>query len=124
LRDGRVEQLSVGVDMPFGVPFPHGYRVQRLDLRPGDRLVMLTDGMLEHRAKDVDLNDLIVRTGDLHPREAARTVIAKVVAANDGHLRDDATIMFLDWHGARRSRRDADTGAQLADASSFPTPAF
>jgi hypothetical protein len=124
LRDGRVEQLSVGIDMPFGVPFPHGYRVQRLDLRPGDRLVMLTDGMLEHRAKDVDLNDLIVRTGDLHPREAARTVIAKVVAANDGHLRDDATIMFLDWRGARRSRRDADTGAQLADASSFPTPAF
>jgi hypothetical protein len=122
LRDGRVERLSVHIDMPFGVPFPHGYRVQRLDLRPGDRLVMLTDGMLEHRARDVDLEDLIARTSDLHPREAARTVIAKVIAANDGQLRDDATIMFLDWHGVRHSRRDADTGAQLADASSFPAP--
>ncbi|MDO0927302.1 PP2C family protein-serine/threonine phosphatase [Streptomyces sp. TG1A-8] len=124
LRDGRVEQLGVGIDMPFGFPFPHTYRVQRLDLRPGDRLVMLTDGMLEHKAKHVDLAGLIARTGDLHPREATRTVIAKIVAANGGHLRDDATIMFLDWHGVRHSRRrDAGTGAQLADASSSPAPA-
>jgi serine phosphatase RsbU (regulator of sigma subunit) len=117
LRDGRVEQLSVGIDMPFGFPFPHGYRVQRLDLQPGDRLVMLTDGMLEHSARDVDLAGLIAHTRDLHPREAARTLIAKVVSAHDGHLRDDATVMLLDWNGVRHSRRNADTGAQLADAS-------
>jgi hypothetical protein len=122
LRDGRVEQLGVEVDMPFGIPFPHHYRVQRLDLRPGDRLVMFTDGMLEHGTGDVDLEDLILRTGDLHPREAARTVIAKVIAANDGHLQDDATIMCLDWHGVRHSRRQADTGAQLADASAPSVP--
>jgi hypothetical protein len=122
LRDGRVEQLGVEIDMPFGIPFPHHYRVQRLDLRPGDRLVMFTDGMLEHGTGDVDLEDLILRTGDLHPREAARTVIAKVIAANDGHLQDDATIMCLDWHGVRHSRRQADTGAQLADASAPSVP--
>ncbi|MET7688147.1 PP2C family protein-serine/threonine phosphatase [Streptomyces sp. NPDC005483] len=123
LRDGRVERLGVEVDMPFGFPFSRGYRVQRLDLRPGDRLVMLTDGMLERRARNVDLEGLIVRTRDLHPREAARTVIARVIAANDGHLRDDATIMCLDWHGVTASRRNADTGAQLADASPSPTSA-
>lgn len=122
LRDGRVEQLSVEIDMPFGIPFPHGYRVQRLDLRPGDRLVMFTDGMLERGVRDMDLEGLILRTGDLHPREAARTVIAKVIAANDGHLQDDATIMCLDWHGTRHSRRQADTGAQLADASAPSVP--
>ncbi|CQR60675.1 Protein Serine/Threonine Phosphatase [Streptomyces leeuwenhoekii] len=122
LRDGRVEQLSVEIDMPFGIPFPHGYRVQRLDLRPGDRLVMFTDGMLERGARNMDLEGLILRTGDLHPREAARTVIAKVIAANDGHLPDDATIMCLDWHGTSHSRRQADTGAQLADASAPSVP--
>ncbi|WP_189149963.1 PP2C family protein-serine/threonine phosphatase [Streptomyces lacrimifluminis] len=117
LRGGKVEQLSVEVDMPFGFRFPHTYRVQRLDLRAGDRLFLLTDGMLEHGAAAMDLENLIVRTADLHPREAARTVIAKVVAANNGHLRDDATIMCLDWHGVRHSRRNADTGADLASAS-------
>ncbi|MEU9982189.1 PP2C family protein-serine/threonine phosphatase [Streptomyces sp. NPDC050856] len=122
LRDGRVEQLSVKIDMPFGFRFPHEYQVQRLDLRAGDRLVMFTDGMLEHRSRDVDLAGLIARTSALHPREAARTVIAEVTAANGGHLQDDATIMCLDWHGVRHSRRHAaDTGASLADASPSPS---
>jgi serine/threonine protein phosphatase PrpC len=88
-----------------------------LDLRPGDRLVMLTDGMLERNAQRVDLSDLIVRTRALHPREAARTVIAAVVEAHQGHLLDDATVMCLDWHGVRHSQQDADTGGDLGDAS-------
>lgn len=117
LREGRVEQLSVEVDLPFGLYLADGYRVQQLDLRPGDRLIMLTDGMLERSACEVDLPGLVVLTGDLHPREAARTLIAKVIAANDGHLKDDATIMCLDWHGVRHSRRRADTGADLGGAS-------
>ncbi len=73
MRDGQVRQITVQIDMPFGFQMPHTYRVQPLDLRPGDRLVMLTDGMLERNADSVDLPDLIVRTRALHPREAART---------------------------------------------------
>ncbi|OEJ29893.1 serine/threonine protein phosphatase [Streptomyces agglomeratus] len=123
LREGRVEELSVEVDMPFGFQFPHSYRVQRLDLRRGDRLVMLTDGMLEHSASGMDLKGMIEHTSDLHPREAARTLIAKVIASNEGHLQDDATIMCLDWHGvAGHSRMHAATGADLAGASPPPTP--
>ncbi|MET7824153.1 PP2C family protein-serine/threonine phosphatase [Streptomyces sp. NPDC005386] len=117
MRDGRVEEVTPKVDTPFGFPGPRTYRVQSLDLRPGDRLVMLTDGMLERNAHSVDLSELMVRTRVLHPREAARTLIAAIVDANDGHLRDDATVMCLDWHGVTQSRRDAATGADLADAS-------
>lgn len=58
-----------------------------------------------------------MRTRDLHPREAARTLIAAVVDANDGRLQDDATVMCLDWHGVGHSQRDAATGADLTDAS-------
>ncbi|WP_328498675.1 serine/threonine-protein phosphatase [Streptomyces sp. NBC_00414] len=117
MRDGQVQEVTPKVDMPFGFDTPHTYRVQSLDLRPGDRLVMLTDGMLERNATTLDLADLIVHTRALHPREAARTLIAAIVDANDGHLQDDATVMCLDWHGIGDSRRDADTGADLADAS-------
>ncbi|WP_189592733.1 PP2C family protein-serine/threonine phosphatase [Streptomyces massasporeus] len=117
MRDGQVRQITPKIDLPFGFSVPHTYRVQSFDLRPGDRLVMLTDGMLEGNANSVDLSDLIVHTRDLHPREAARTLIAAVVDANDGHLQDDATVMCLDWHGTSHSQRDAATGADLTDAS-------
>ncbi|MER8222617.1 PP2C family protein-serine/threonine phosphatase [Streptomyces sp. NPDC094143] len=117
LRNGRVRQVTLKIDMPFGFQVPHTYRVQRLGLQPGDRFVMLTDGMLERSAGTVDLHGLIVSTRTLHPREAARTLIAAVVDANLGHLEDDATVMCLDWHGLDRPVRDADTGADLAEAS-------
>lgn len=117
MRDGRVQEITPKVDMPFGFHDPHTYRVQSLDLRPGDRLVMLTDGMLERNADSLDLSDLIVRTRALHPREASRALIAAIVDVNQGHLQDDATVMCLDWHGAGNSQRDAATGADLSDAS-------
>lgn len=118
IRDGEVREITPRIDLPFGFQVPHTYRVQALDLRPGDRLVMLTDGMLERKAGSVDLRELIVRTRALHPREAARSLVAAVVDANQGHLEDDATVMCLDWHGLDRVGRDADTGADLTDASS------
>ncbi|MYT19249.1 SpoIIE family protein phosphatase, partial [Streptomyces sp. SID7760] len=117
LRDGQVEEIRPEVDLPFGVHPLHDYRVQELDLRPGDRLVLLSDGMLERNVKALDLNDLIARSRDLHPREAARALIGAVVEAGKGRLKDDATVICLDWHGTGTSRRDADNGANLADAS-------
>ncbi len=121
MRDGEVQEIVPKVDLPFGLGLhasrAAAYRVQPLDLRPGDRLVMLTDGMLERNAEDLDLADLIVRTRALHPREAARTLIGAIVDSGDGHLDDDATVMCLDWHGIANSQRDAATGADLTDAS-------
>ncbi|MFI0960172.1 PP2C family protein-serine/threonine phosphatase [Streptomyces sp. NPDC021080] len=117
MRDGQVREIVPQVDMPFGFHAPRTYQVQSLDLRPGDRLVILTDGMLERNAKSLDLPDLIVRSRALHPREAARALIGAIVDADHGHLEDDATVMCLDWHGAGHSQRDAATGADLADAS-------
>ncbi|MEV6759139.1 PP2C family protein-serine/threonine phosphatase [Streptomyces sp. NPDC051105] len=117
MRNGQVREIAPQIDMPFGFPAPHTYRVQSLDLRPGDRLVMLTDGMLERNANRFDLSDLVVRTRALHPREAARALIGAIVDVNLGHLQDDATVMCLDWHGVGHFRRDAATGADLTDAS-------
>ncbi|MET9610046.1 PP2C family protein-serine/threonine phosphatase [Streptomyces sp. NPDC006512] len=121
MRDGEVQQIVPKVDRPFGLNVQtaqgNTYRVQSLDLRPGDRLVMLTDGMLERNAEGLDLSDLIIRSRALHPREAAHTLIGAIVDAGDGRLDDDATVMCLDWHGMGDSQRDAATGADLTDAS-------
>lgn len=117
LRGGKVEEITPVVDMPFGFIAPHTYTVQELDLQAGDRLVMLTDGMLERSAAALDLPALIESTQDLHPREAARVLIEYVVHAYDGRLDDDATVMCLDWYGTMSTRRDADHGADVSGAS-------
>ncbi|WP_408997538.1 SpoIIE family protein phosphatase [Streptomyces europaeiscabiei] len=74
LRNGQLQEITPKVDTPFGFPAPHTYRVRSPALRPGDRSVMLTDGMPERNVLSVDLSDLIVCTCDLHPREATRTL--------------------------------------------------
>ncbi|WP_051718079.1 PP2C family protein-serine/threonine phosphatase [Streptomyces megasporus] len=122
LRDGEVQQIRPAVDLPFGVRFPHGYRVQRLDLLPGDRLVILTDGMLDRHSEVADLPALIRGTEGLHPRETAQVLTTAVLDANGGELEDDATVMCLDWYGPRSVRLDADTGAGLAQASPATLP--
>ncbi|MEU0026817.1 PP2C family protein-serine/threonine phosphatase [Streptomyces sp. NPDC006335] len=102
LRDGTVEEVRLAVNLPFGVVAPGSYRLQELALRPGDRLILLTDGMLERGAAAADLASVVHDTGALHPREAVRALTASVLDACHGRLRDDATVMVLDWHGDRR----------------------
>ncbi|MEU6370152.1 PP2C family protein-serine/threonine phosphatase [Streptomyces sp. NPDC046931] len=101
LRDNAVEEVKLAVNLPFGVVAPTTYRLQKLLLRPGDRLVLLTDGMQERGAAAVDLASVIHDTRALHPREAVRTLTAAVLDACHGNLKDDATVLILDWHSNR-----------------------
>jgi serine phosphatase RsbU (regulator of sigma subunit) len=50
IRAGRVDQLRLEADPPFGVRLGNEYRVQSLPLQVGDRLIFVTDGMLERDA--------------------------------------------------------------------------
>ena len=121
LRDGRVETIRLVADPPFGIVPDHGYRVQPLPLLPGDRLVFVTDGVLERNAATADIVGLVAGTGDLHPREVVQEVNRAVLRAVGGALRDDATVLCLDWFGGGERAREADAGANR-DGASPPRP--
>jgi serine phosphatase RsbU (regulator of sigma subunit) len=124
LRTGAIEMVNAGhvspylangsgvmvvelpVDLPFGLFADTVYRSTTFTLTPGDRLVMVTDGMLERNAAGLDLADAIADTRMLHPREAVRTLADRVLGVTGGVLADDATVLCLDWHGGHgRDRR-------------------
>lgn len=108
VRDRDVEALALNADLPFGTFAGATYSEQTLPLRPGDRVIFLTDGMVERNAADVDLAAYILAATDLHPREVVQHMAQVVLEATDGRLKDDATIMCLDWHGGPpRNRREA-----------------
>jgi serine phosphatase RsbU (regulator of sigma subunit) len=117
LRGGLVEEVDLEIEPPFGVVPGRSFRVQRLPLRPGDRLVFLTDGMQERNAAVLDVEIALRETADLHPREVVQELGAAVLSATGGDLRDDASMVCLDWYGGPPRSNDSRNGADAARAS-------
>ena len=117
LRDGRVETVELAVEPPFGVVRGRSFTMQPLPLEPGDRLIFLTDGMLERNAASLDVEAALARTADLHPREVVHELGAAVLKATGGDLQDDATMVCLDWYGGPRRDRTTEHGADTRRAS-------
>jgi hypothetical protein len=97
LRDGRVQEIDPDVEPPFGVEPGRSLQSQDFQLRPGDRIIFLTDGMQERNAAVLDVATALRDTADLHPREVVQELGAAVLHATRGDLREDATMVGLDW---------------------------
>ncbi|NEK57347.1 serine/threonine-protein phosphatase [Geodermatophilus sabuli] len=111
LRDGRVSEIALDIEPPFGVVRGRTYTPQRLPLEPGDRIVFLTDGMEERNAASLDVAAALAESSDLHPREVVHALGAAVMHATGGDLRDDATMVCLDWYGGPPRGRRTEHGA-------------
>ena len=114
LRAGAVAALDVIPGLPLGIG-RELYDTHRLKLEPGDRLLIVTDGFLERNA-NLGVRDLLVRSADRHPREIVRELARNLLAATGGELRDDATVLCLDWYGPG-GVRNATGGASLDRAT-------
>ena len=99
VHQGVVDRVELAIDMPFGLRPGREFTYQEVELRPGDRIALVTDGILERNAASLEIAALLAETADRHPREVVYTIGDEVLRATGGDLRDDATIVCIDWHG-------------------------
>jgi serine phosphatase RsbU (regulator of sigma subunit) len=122
LRDGRVDEIDLVIEPPFGVVPEKSFVLQSFPLEPGDRIVFLTDGMQERNAATLDVAEALAATAHLHPREVVHELGDAVLRATGGDLHDDATMVCLDWFGGPLRRRTSEHGADRSIASTAPPP--
>jgi serine phosphatase RsbU (regulator of sigma subunit) len=116
-RRSEVTSIDLPADLPLGLFADTSYRSSTLTLEPGDRLVLVTDGMLERSASGFDIPGAIRDTRSSHPREAVREMADRALDETGHALTDDATVLCLDWHGGHGRDRASVHGAEPMRAS-------
>ncbi len=120
VRDGTVQPLALPIDQPFGVLRHETYRSTEIPLQPDDRLVLVTDGMIERDAETLDLPARLADLAGLHPREVVRVLGDTVLDVAGPTLPDDACLLVLDWRGGHGDSRSTTAGADPTLASTAP----
>ncbi|MFD5266459.1 PP2C family protein-serine/threonine phosphatase [Streptomyces sp. NPDC058335] len=110
IRDQQlmVDALEREPEPPMGLPSLLAGRSRQTHecaLQPGDRVLLYTDGVIEARTPDGSLfglerfADYVIRAtaaGEL-ASETLRRLIHSILGTQTGRLRDDATILLLEW---------------------------
>lgn len=108
LRSGATRSLLLSPDVPLGLDSTTRYRAQRIELAPGDRLLVLTDGITEAHfpgepAFGIErTTEALVSQAQLPPTEFVRRLTHAVLDYRGGELADDATAVCLDWYPSTR----------------------
>ncbi len=108
LRDNTTELVELDAQLPLGMFDGTSYTEQAIQLRPGDRLIILSDGV--HAALSphqetfgsAKLQRAIHATEGQSPGETVRSLISGLRDHHEGtDLQDDAVVVCLDWIAVR-----------------------
>jgi serine/threonine protein phosphatase PrpC len=113
LREGKlVRALQVDPLLPLGLNQAMSRTISTAvgteQLQPGDMLLLYTDGVTEARSPDGEffglarLVDMVTRNlaAGLPAPETMRRVVHALLDHQAGDLDDDASLLFVEWHGA------------------------
>ncbi|MBG6104663.1 PP2C family protein-serine/threonine phosphatase [Micromonospora vinacea] len=106
MRGSTVEPMKLDQQLPLGMFAETRYELQEVQLAPGDRLFVVSDGVwaAEPPGQEPYGQRMMARslraTRLQPPAEAVGTVMRELHAYHaDSDLRDDAVVVCLDWHG-------------------------
>jgi serine/threonine protein phosphatase PrpC len=108
LRKGKVvSELTTDPHCPLGIGLNDRIEVHEISLDPGDSVVLYSDGVIEARSPDgvdfeLDRLEAVIEREDLQqapPPTLVRNVIEEVKSHCRGPLRDDATVVLVDYLG-------------------------
>lgn len=103
LRGDVAAPLPLDSDLPIGLFEEAEFVQQTLQLSPGDRLLLLTDGIVEAAPEDGDpfgeegVLALLLETRHEHPTEVVRKLTRAVIDHRAAALVDDATAVCVDY---------------------------
>ncbi|MFJ4846775.1 PP2C family protein-serine/threonine phosphatase [Streptomyces sp. NPDC088733] len=107
LRDGAVDTVPFEPQMPLGMFEDTPYVVQRFEVRSGDRLVVVSDGVYEtasasgERYGEQALARAMLATRLVPPADVPRAVLRELPGYRAvADAEDDALVLCLDWDRA------------------------
>ena len=108
LREGKVEELDQAAPVcPVGIELLDTVKASEVTLVPGDRLLLYSDGVVEARSPDghqLDLTSvvrLVESQHDLPIEETCHRLIAEVLRHCSAPLRDDASVLMVEYREPR-----------------------
>lgn len=103
-KEGKVQRMGIFSAIPLGIQEFHGFRTEKLQLNPGDRVVLYTDGITEALNVKGEFYNEALLSNVLHEhfRADVPTLVKQVVAtihrfAEGVEQADDITLLILGY---------------------------